>query len=67
MNDFEEKITEELHEEAADAAEDTAETAEEAAEFAIKAAMGRTEKGEPVSVWINGILPEEEEGEEQNE
>ncbi len=32
MNDFEEKITEELHEEAADAAEETAETAEEAAE-----------------------------------
>ena len=29
MNDFEEKITEELHEEAADAAEETAETAEE--------------------------------------
>ena len=34
MNDFEEKITEELHEEAADAAEETAETAEEAAESA---------------------------------
>ena len=39
--------------------------AEEAAEFAIQAAKGRTEKGEPVAVWINGVLPEEEE--EQNE
>ena len=45
----------------------TFDTAEEAAEFAIKAAMGRTEKGEPVSVWINGILPEEEKEGEQDE
>lgn len=36
-------------------------TAEEAAEFAIKAAMGRTEKGEPVAIWLNGVLPEAEE------
>ena len=34
--------------------------AEEAVEFAVNAAMGRTENGDPVAVSINGILPEEE-------
>ena len=42
-------------------------TAEEAAEFAKKAIMGRTEKGEPVSVQIIGVFPKEEKEEEQNE
>ena len=40
-------------------------SAEEAAEFALKAAQGKDEKGNPIAVWLNGILPEEEE--EQNE
>ena len=40
-------------------------SADEAAEFAIKAAAGRDEKGNPVPVTLAGVLPEEEE--EQNE
>ena len=35
-------------------------SADEAAEFAMKAALGRTEKGDPVPITIEGILPEEE-------
>ena len=38
-------------------------TAEEAVEFAVMAAKGTTENGGPITVTINGIMPEKE-GEE---